>query len=120
MSQLVDCVIRSSSAATSWDSRSAPTAGSSPWRNSRAGIEILDLEKPHEPRRALRGASDRVGAVAFSPDGRTLAMAGDGGGAGLLDVQRGRILDLFDDRVNYVAVLAGLRGGRTHAGDGRR
>ena len=33
-------------------------------------IEILDLEKPHEPRRALRAASDRVVAVAFSPDGR--------------------------------------------------
>ncbi len=64
------------------------------------GIEILNLEKPHEPRRALRGASNRVAAVAFGPDGRMLAMSGYGGGAGLLDVQRGRILDLFDDKVN--------------------
>ncbi len=64
------------------------------------GIEILDLEKPHEPRRTLHGASNRVRAVAFSPVGRTLTMAGFGGGAGLLDVQRGRILDLFDEKVN--------------------
>ena len=39
--------------------------------------------------------------MAFSPDGRTLALAGYGGGAGLLDVQSGQILDLFDDQVNY-------------------
>ncbi len=54
--------------------RSAPTAGSSPWRNELRGIEILDLEKPHEPRRALRGGGIRVVVVAFSPVGRTLAM----------------------------------------------
>ncbi len=67
------------------------------------GIEILDLEKPHEPRRSLRGASTRVATVAFSPSPvvRTIAMAGVGAGARLLDVQGGRTVELFDDGVNY-------------------
>ena len=64
------------------------------------GLEILDLEKPHEPRRALLGPGTRVVVVAFSPVGRTLAWAGDTGRAGLLDVQRGQILDTLE-RVNY-------------------
>ena len=121
MSQLVDCVIRSASAPTSTDSRSSPTAGSSPWRNRLPGIEILDLEKPHEPRRSLRASEHPRHRRGVQPgSSRTLAMAGYGGAAGLLDVQKGRILDLFDDQVNNVAILAGLRGGRTDAGDGRR
>jgi len=62
-------------------------------------IEVLDLEKPREARRYLRGASNRLNTVAFSPDGQTLAMAGDGT-QGLLDVRGGRIVDLFDDPVN--------------------
>ena len=62
-------------------------------------IEIINLLKPHEPRRALRGLSNRVGTVAFSPVGPRLAVAGHGAG-GLIDVQSGRVLDLFDDKVN--------------------
>ena len=62
-------------------------------------IELLDLEKPYEPRRSLRAASNHVTAVVFSPDGRKLAMAGYGN-AGLLDSQSGRILDVFDYPVN--------------------
>ena len=62
-------------------------------------IELLDLEKPYEPRRSLRAASNHVTAVVFSPDGRILAMAGYGN-AGLLDSQSGRILDVFDYPVN--------------------
>ena len=64
--------------------------------------------------------SNRVGAVAFSPDGRTLAMAGYGGVAGLLDVQRGRILDLFDDQVNMSPFSLAFGTEGRHAGDGRR
>ena len=67
-------------------------------------IEILDLEEPHEPRRSLRAASNRVSAVAFRPGGRTLAMSGNA--AGLLDVQTGRILDLFDGQVNTLSGFA--------------
>ena len=86
------------------------------------GIEILDLEKPHEPAPDPAGSEQPRRRRGVQPGriGRTLAMAGYGGGAGLLDVQKGRILDLFDEQVNHVAILAGLRGGRTHAGDGRR
>ncbi len=78
-----------------------------------AAIEILDLEKPHEPRRALRsGTSTRLNTVAFSSDRRTIAMAGIGVGARLLDVQGGRILDLFDDQVSGspFALAFGARG----------
>ncbi len=65
------------------------------------GIEILDMEKPHEPPRPVPGTGNRIVAVAFSPSpgAPTLAMVGYGR-AGLLDVQKGRILDLFDDQVN--------------------
>ena len=65
------------------------------------GIEILNLEKPLEPRRALRAEIGRLLAVTFSPGGQTLAMAGYGGGAGLLDFQRGRIVDKFDGQVSW-------------------
>jgi WD40 repeat protein len=65
-----------------------------------SGVEILDLEKPHEPRRALREAGSRAVVVAFSTVEQTLAMAGDNGRARLLDVHRGQILDLFA-KVNY-------------------
>jgi eukaryotic-like serine/threonine-protein kinase len=77
------------------------------------GIEILDLEKPHKLRRALPGGSTRVVVVAFSPVGRTLAWAGDTGRAGLLDVQRGQILDMLE-RVNYspFALAFGVGGHR--------
>jgi WD40 repeat protein/tRNA A-37 threonylcarbamoyl transferase component Bud32 len=61
------------------------------------GIEILDLRNPHDPRRAVPLVGQLVTAVAFGPDGRTLAMVGKGVGAGLLDVEKGRILDRFDD-----------------------
>jgi WD40 repeat protein/predicted Ser/Thr protein kinase len=64
------------------------------------GVEIIDLERLHEPRRSLRGASNRIATVAFSPGGRTLAMAGQGGGAALLNTQGGQIHDVFDDKVN--------------------
>ena len=74
-------------------------------------IELLDLEKPYEPRRSLRAASNHVTAVVFSPDGRILAMAGYGN-AGLLDSQSGRTLDVFDYPVNHSAIRAGLRAGR--------
>ena len=43
------------------------------------GIEILDLEQLHGPRRSMAVTSNRVGTVAFSPGGRTLAVAGHGG-----------------------------------------
>jgi eukaryotic-like serine/threonine-protein kinase len=62
------------------------------------GIEIFNLEKLHEPRRRVPGVSRQVGAVAFGPGGRTLALAGYDG-AGLLDAKNGQILDLFG-RVN--------------------
>ncbi len=62
-------------------------------------IEFLDLEKPYEPRRSLRAASNHVTAVTFSPDGRKIATAGYGN-AGLLDAQSGRILDVFGYPVN--------------------
>ena len=64
------------------------------------GIEIFDLQKPHEPYRSLRSASTHVVVVAFSPLGQTLAMAGENGRAGLFDVQRGQFFDLFQP-VNY-------------------
>jgi eukaryotic-like serine/threonine-protein kinase len=68
-------------------------------------IEVLDLEKPHEARRSLRATSSRQTAVAFNPGEPTLAMAGYGT-AGLLDVQRGQILDLFEQVNNSPFSLA--------------
>jgi WD40 repeat protein len=80
------------------------------------GIEIVDMEKPHEPHQTLQGASNRVGAVAFSPSliGRTLVMRGYSGGARLLDVQKSRILDLFDEQVSTetFSLAFGPGGGR--------
>jgi WD40 repeat protein len=68
--------------------------------NHVTGIEILNLQKLHDRSRSMRTlTSNRVGGVAFSPDGRTLAMAGYGV-SGLLDGETGRIVDLFDDKVN--------------------
>jgi eukaryotic-like serine/threonine-protein kinase len=64
------------------------------------GIEVLDMGKPHGPRRAVPSMSREGGAVAYNPVGRTLATLGFGGGAELLDAQSGRLLDVFDDRVN--------------------
>ncbi len=65
------------------------------------GIRILDLEKPHGLGRSAPGTGNRIVAVAYSPlDGRMLAMVGYGGRAGLLDVDKVRILDLFEDQVN--------------------
>jgi WD40 repeat protein len=62
-------------------------------------FEILDLQNPRRPRRSVPGVGRRVDSVAFGPDG-TLAMAGHGIGAELLDVQKGRILDRFEDKTN--------------------
>jgi WD40 repeat protein len=65
------------------------------------GIEILNLQKPHDPRRRVPGVNRQVSAVAFSPIAGTLAIAGFGGRGGLLDVRSGQFKDLFDDRVNF-------------------
>ena len=73
-------------------------------------IEILDLEKPHEPRRPLQATSSRETAVAFSPGAPTLAVAGYGVAA-LLDIQRGRILDQFEQVNNSPFSLAFGAGG---------
>jgi eukaryotic-like serine/threonine-protein kinase len=73
-------------------------------------IEILDLEKPHELRRMLRGARHRVGTVVFSPVGPTLAIAGIGK-AGLLDAQSDRLLDRFDESVNMSPFAMAFGGG---------
>ncbi len=69
------------------------------------GIEILDLEKPHEPRRSLRSLSNRATVVSFSPGGRTLATAGYGV-VGLLNAQNGQILDVFNHANNSPFSLA--------------
>ena len=75
------------------------------------GIEILDLEKPHAPRRSLQAGTTRVTAVAFSPAQPTIAMAGYGP-AGLLDAQNGQILDLFEQVNNSPFSLAFAAGGQ--------
>jgi WD40 repeat protein len=64
------------------------------------GIEILNLQKPHEPRRTVPGVGRQVMGVTFGADSRTLAVAAIGEGAGLLDIQKARILDRFDDQVS--------------------
>ncbi len=63
------------------------------------GIEILDLEALHDPRRTVWRASVRFGTVAYSPDERTLATAGHGR-AMLLDVGKNQILDEYDDKAS--------------------
>jgi eukaryotic-like serine/threonine-protein kinase len=62
-------------------------------------IEILNLERPHGPRRSLRRANIRLGTLAFSPDERTLATAGFGASL-LLDVEEGQMLDMSYEQVN--------------------
>ena len=46
--------------------------------------------------------SNRAVVVAFSPLGRTIAVAGNSGRAGLLDIHTGRTVDLFNVQVNLV------------------
>ena len=63
-------------------------------------IEILDLEKPHEPRRLVPGTGNRIVTVTFSPDRRTLAILGYGRKAGLVDAQSSQLLDRFHDQLS--------------------
>ncbi len=73
-------------------------AGESPWRNSCPGSRSSTWRSLTHPADPCGPAITRLTAVAFSPDQPTLAMAGYGGAAGLLDVQNGQILDLFENR----------------------
>ena len=76
------------------------------------GIEILDLERLHGPRRTVRRASVRFGTVAFSPDKRTLASSGHGVTL-LLDVDKSQILDQSDTKASLSpSSLAFGAGGR--------
>jgi WD40 repeat protein len=77
-------------------------------------IEILDLDKPHAPRRSLRSTNSRHTTVAFSPRAPTFAVGGVGV-AKLLDVQTGQILDQFGQANNSPFSLAFEPGGRSLA-----
>ena len=76
-----------------------------------ATLEILDLNRPHDPPRIIPGASHRVSAVAFSPDGKTLAVADWRSGLRLLDARDGQILDRFRDSVNMAPLTLAFGGG---------
>jgi WD40 repeat protein/tRNA A-37 threonylcarbamoyl transferase component Bud32 len=67
----------------------------------RVGIEILDLQKPLDPRRPVPGGTKLAGTVAFAPDGRTLAVPDFySKGVELIEVGKGRVLDLFSNRAS--------------------
>ena len=113
MSQLVDCVDQVQVGTNIIGFSISPDGrGACP-----GGTVARDRDpRPGETSRAPpdpAGASNRVGAVAFSPDRRERSQwPVIGGRAGLLDVQRGRILDLFDDQVNLspFALAFGAKG----------
>jgi WD40 repeat protein len=68
---------------------------------------------------SLIHSDGQVESVAFSPDDRVLATAGDGGAVHLFDAQTGKLLDLLTGHAGRVWCVAFAPDGRTLATAGR-
>ena len=72
------------------------------------------------PRRILKGHSDRVLSLAFSPDSKTLASGGWDNTVKLWDVTTEAAGDSLDDRPSRLGDVRGVQSGRCDFGIGKR
>jgi WD40 repeat protein len=77
-------------------------------------VKVWDLAAGKE-RTTLKGEGRRVAAVAFSPDGRTLAWGRDDGTVRLADVATGKERAVYREHAGAVLSLAFAPDGRTLA-----